>query len=115
VTVIPLPPIMLGGLGELVARTDRGNLALQSTPDLNHSPPRVGRLSGLAAREGGYIGAGQRDTAYSPVAAFNLLNDAPGDITRVLAFDRDMARTLTNKVRNEIKSRINGTIAGCRT
>jgi hypothetical protein len=50
---------------------------------------RVDRLGGLAAREGVYIGGGQRGAADSPVAAFDLLDHAPCDIAHVFAVDRD--------------------------
>src|SRR5579859_489147 len=44
---------------------------------------------GIAAREGLDVGGGQRVAAYSPIAAFDLLDYAPGDIAHVLTLDRD--------------------------
>ena len=49
----------------------------------------MGRYGGLSARHGVYIGGGQGIAADPPVAAFDLLDDAPGDATHGLALDRD--------------------------
>src|ERR1700730_15837630 len=51
--------------------------------------PEAAPSRGLSACQGLDVGGGQGIAADPPVAAFHLLDDAPGDIAHVLTLDRD--------------------------